>query len=53
MLLGRLIVDDVAQINRGRLMDLLVPDLKWTTLLLWFIWSVLCHLTALEARLNY
>lgn len=41
MLLGRLIVDDVAQINRGRLMDLLVPDLKWTTLLLWFIWLVL------------
>ncbi|ROT61514.1 putative synaptic vesicle 2-related protein-like [Penaeus vannamei] len=40
MLLGRLIVDDVAQINRGRLMDLLVPDLKWTTLLLWFIWNI-------------
>ncbi|XP_066974498.1 synaptic vesicle 2-related protein isoform X2 [Macrobrachium rosenbergii] len=39
MLLGRLIVDDVAQMNRGRIRDLLVQDLKWTTLLLWFIWS--------------
>ncbi|XP_045607807.1 synaptic vesicle 2-related protein [Procambarus clarkii] len=39
MLLGRLIVDDVAQMNRGRIKDLLVQDLKWTTLLLWFIWS--------------
>lgn len=38
MLLGRLIVDDVAQMNRGRIKDLLVQDLKWTTLLLWFIW---------------
>ncbi|XP_045118680.1 synaptic vesicle 2-related protein-like [Portunus trituberculatus] len=38
MLLGRLIVDDVAQMNRGRIRDLLVQDLKWTTLLLWFIW---------------
>ncbi|XP_050728587.1 synaptic vesicle 2-related protein-like [Eriocheir sinensis] len=39
MLLGRLIVDDVAQMNRGRIKDLLVQDLKWTTLLLWFIWA--------------
>ncbi|XP_071528788.1 synaptic vesicle 2-related protein isoform X4 [Panulirus ornatus] len=39
MLLGRLIVDDVAQVNRGRVKDLLVQDLKWTTLLLWFIWT--------------
>ncbi|XP_076043243.1 synaptic vesicle 2-related protein [Oratosquilla oratoria] len=39
MLLGRLIVDDVAQMQRGRVKDLLVRDLKCTTLLLWFIWS--------------
>ncbi|KAL7647379.1 UNVERIFIED_CONTAM: hypothetical protein RMT77_000975 [Armadillidium vulgare] len=39
MLLGRLIVDDVAQVSRGRIQDLLVDELRWTTLLLWFIWS--------------
>lgn len=39
MLLGRLIVDDVTQMNRGRFKDLLEPDLQRTTLLLWFIWA--------------
>ncbi|XP_018021873.1 synaptic vesicle 2-related protein [Hyalella azteca] len=38
MLLGRLIVDDMAQISRGSVRDLLLPPLRWTTLLLWFIW---------------
>ncbi|CAG0885264.1 unnamed protein product [Darwinula stevensoni] len=38
MLLGRLIVDDVEQWRRGRIADLLVPELKWTSLILWFIW---------------
>ncbi|RXG59098.1 Synaptic vesicle 2-related protein [Armadillidium vulgare] len=33
MLLGRLIVDDVAQVSRGRIQDLLVDELRWTTLL--------------------
>ena len=40
MLLGRLIVDDVSQMSRGRIQDLLTSELKWTTLLLWFIWYV-------------
>ena len=38
MLLGRLIVDDMGHMSRGRMTDLLVPSLKRTTLLLWFIW---------------
>ena len=38
MLLGRLIVDDVSSVRRGAIRDLLVPELRSTTLLLWFIW---------------
>ncbi|CAG0915694.1 unnamed protein product [Notodromas monacha] len=41
MLLGRLIVDDghgYSSWRRGRFSDLLMPDLKWTSFLLWFIW---------------
>ncbi|KAF2348196.1 Major facilitator sugar transporter-like [Trinorchestia longiramus] len=40
MLLGRLIVDDMTQLSRGRVRDLLLPQLRRTTLLLWFIWWV-------------
>lgn len=38
MLLGRLIVDDMGQNERGRMKDLLMPEMRKTTLLLWFIW---------------
>jgi len=38
MLLGRLIVDDVSHMLRGRISNLLLPNLKRTTLLLWYIW---------------
>ncbi|XP_048523169.1 synaptic vesicle 2-related protein [Dendroctonus ponderosae] len=40
MLLGRLVVDDVtlSSPHRGRFRDLLVPSLRRTSLLLWFIW---------------
>lgn len=40
MLLGRLVVDDAttAAPHRGRIRDLLVPSLRKTSLLLWFIW---------------
>ncbi|OXA60411.1 synaptic vesicle 2-related protein [Folsomia candida] len=38
MLLGRLVVDDMQQTERGRMKDLLMPEMRKTTLLLWFIW---------------
>jgi hypothetical protein len=43
MLLGRLIVDEgqfgsCSPWRRGRFSDLLMPELKWTSFLLWFIW---------------
>lgn len=40
MLLGRLVVDDAVTCSphRGRFKDLLVPSLRRTSLLLWFIW---------------
>ncbi|KAK9876159.1 hypothetical protein WA026_011275 [Henosepilachna vigintioctopunctata] len=40
MLLGRLVVDDAmnTSAHRGRFRDLLVPSLRKTSLLLWFIW---------------
>ncbi|KAK3927334.1 Synaptic vesicle 2-related protein [Frankliniella fusca] len=38
MLLGRLVVDDGSMGRRGRLRDLLGPELRRTSLLLWFIW---------------
>lgn len=40
MLLGRLVVDDAypQSPHRGRFQDLLVPSLRITSLLLWFIW---------------
>ncbi|CAH1111271.1 unnamed protein product [Psylliodes chrysocephalus] len=40
MLLGRLVVDDsfTSSPHRGRFKDLLVPSLRKTSLLLWFIW---------------
>lgn len=40
MLLGRLVVDDAVTCSphRGRFRDLLVPSLRRTSLLLWFIW---------------
>ncbi|CAG7731972.1 unnamed protein product [Allacma fusca] len=38
MLLGRLIVDDMHPMERGRLKDLLMPEMRKTTLLLWIIW---------------
>lgn len=42
---GRLTVDDVGGGGRGRLADLLVPKLRLTSLLLWFIWwtSAFCY----------
>ena len=39
MLLGRLVVDDMYGISRGRLADLLSKDLRRTTILLWIIWA--------------
>lgn len=38
MLLGRLVVDDSMLGERGRVGDLLIPQLRRTSLLLWFIW---------------
>lgn len=38
MLLGRLIVDDMHPTERGRMKDLLMPEMRKTTFLLWFIW---------------
>lgn len=38
MLLGRLVVDDSILGERGRVGDLLIPQLRRTSLLLWFIW---------------
>lgn len=40
MLLGRLVVDDSMLGERGRVGDLLIPQLRRTSLLLWFIWTV-------------
>nr|CAD7410323.1 unnamed protein product [Timema cristinae] len=42
MLLGRLVVDDDSSnpSRRGRIKDLLSPELCRTSLLLWFIWTV-------------
>ena len=39
MLLGRLVVDDMYGMSRGRLADLLSKDLRRTTILLWIIWA--------------
>ena len=39
MLLGRLVVDDMYGMTRGRLADLLSKDLRRTTILLWIIWA--------------
>jgi hypothetical protein len=38
MLLGRLVVDDSILAERGRARDLLIPQLRVTSLLLWLIW---------------
>lgn len=39
MLLGRLVVDDVVlEEKRGQFTDLLLPQLRVTSVLLWFIW---------------
>jgi len=41
MLLGRLVVDDVVlEEKRGRFTDLLLPQLRVSSILLWFIWLV-------------
>ncbi|KAL1129933.1 hypothetical protein AAG570_012877 [Ranatra chinensis] len=40
MLLGRLVVDDSILTERGRARDLLIPQLRVTSLLLWLIWTV-------------
>ncbi|XP_060839119.1 synaptic vesicle 2-related protein isoform X1 [Rhopalosiphum padi] len=41
MLLGRLVVDDVVlEEKRGRFTDLLLPQLRVSSVLLWFIWLV-------------
>ncbi|XP_075218906.1 synaptic vesicle 2-related protein isoform X2 [Lycorma delicatula] len=39
MLLGRLVVDDSVIGERGRVKDLLIPQLRRTSFLLWFIWT--------------
>jgi len=39
MPLGRLVVDDMYGMSRGRLADLLSKDLRRTTILLWIIWA--------------
>jgi len=39
MILGRLVVDDVVfEEKRGQFTDLLLPQLRLTSVLLWFIW---------------
>lgn len=39
MLVGRLVVDDVVlEERRGHFTDLLLPQLRVTSVLLWFIW---------------
>ena len=43
MLLGRLIVDDMHPMERGRIKDLLMPEMRKTTLLLWIIWYFIDH----------
>lgn len=35
---GRLTFDDTQDLQRGRIRDLFIPDLKKTTLLLWYMW---------------
>ncbi|XP_025410988.1 synaptic vesicle 2-related protein isoform X5 [Sipha flava] len=41
MLLGRLVVDDIVlEEKNGRFTDLLLPQLRVTSILLWFIWLV-------------
>ncbi|XP_054280439.1 synaptic vesicle 2-related protein [Macrosteles quadrilineatus] len=39
MLFGRLVVDDSMIGERGRVRDLLIPQLRRTSILLWFIWT--------------
>ncbi|XP_065201396.1 synaptic vesicle 2-related protein isoform X1 [Planococcus citri] len=39
MLLGRLVVDDTVVTERGCIKDLLIPQLRVTSILLWFIWT--------------
>ncbi|XP_046683021.1 synaptic vesicle 2-related protein [Homalodisca vitripennis] len=39
MLFGRLVVDDSIIGERGRVADLLIPQLRRTSFLLWFIWT--------------
>ena len=38
MLLGRLVVDDTIVTERGYIKDLLIHQLRVTSILLWFIW---------------
>ena len=40
MLLGRLVVDDTIITERGCIKDLLISQLRVTSILLWFIWLV-------------
>lgn len=40
MLLGRLVVDDSNVEGQGRTKDLLIPQLRKTSILLWIIWTV-------------
>ncbi|GAB6023587.1 hypothetical protein CHUAL_008357 [Chamberlinius hualienensis] len=35
---GRLILDDIQDVKRGRIQDLFIPEMRKTTLLLWLIW---------------
>lgn len=46
MLVGRLVVDDVVlEEKRGCFTDLLLPQLRVTSVLLWFIWYIQLILT--------
>ncbi|XP_025092946.1 synaptic vesicle 2-related protein-like isoform X3 [Pomacea canaliculata] len=40
MPLGKLVEPEVQHVKRGRVMDLLKPEMRFTTVLLWIIWLV-------------
>lgn len=50
---GRLVVDDAAaQEKQGRALDLLIPQLRRTSVLLWIIWLVLQNANTVQIILT-
>ncbi|XP_044541395.1 synaptic vesicle 2-related protein [Gracilinanus agilis] len=48
MPLGKLIIS--RQEDRGKIRDLFTPQFRWTTLLLWFIWSCMISISSVSSR---